>query len=272
MGGKFRNKMNIEEASIKPDHYGKGREKYKGKIPEKCIIFYQDLPFDYLMERFQVVENIDPQNLEKGQCEKLDMSHGLGFQSKGVYCTEDFLFSKLSIGAPNATMMLEEMIVLGVKEFISMGRAGGLKNYGFFLCEKALIEEGTSRHYVLNDPFDTYAYPDKELTDRLGEFFTRNDIEYERAANWTIDIPFGETKPKIEAYREQGIATVDMEASALFTVAGIREAKIASAFLASDVFSEGGWEGKGRRDKESVKKDLKKLTDAVVDCFSERTS
>jgi purine-nucleoside phosphorylase len=144
-----------------------------------------------------------------------------------------------------------------------MGRAGGLSGYGTFLCKKAIRDEGTSYHYT---PPSKYAYPDERLTKRLEDSLKENNIEFRKAINWTIDSIFRETKKEIEQYKNEGVTTVDMEASALFAVAGVREAKIAAAFVVSDVFFEGGWE-RGR-DKLSVKKDLIKLTDAVVDCFT----
>jgi uridine phosphorylase len=161
--------------------------------------------------------------------------------------------------------MFEEMIALGVKEFINMGRSGGLRSYGIFLCESSLIEEGTSRHYVSEDPFGRHVYPDEELTARLGDSLKRAGIGFEKAPNWTTDAVFRETMEKATRYRDNGIATVDMEASALFTVAKFRGVKIASAFVVSDVLGK-RWES--YRHKPFVKDSLTNLTNAVVDCFS----
>jgi len=40
---------------------------------------------------------------------------------------------------------------------------------------------------------------------------------------WTIDAPYRETAEEIVAYREEGNLTVDMEASAIFTVGALLE-------------------------------------------------
>ena len=48
-------------------------------------------------------------------------------------------------------------------------------------------------------------------------------FEQERqGTSWTIDAPYRETVAEIRRYRQEGVATVDMEASALFAVAAYR--------------------------------------------------
>ena len=68
----------------------------------------------------------------------------------------------------------------GGKEFLNIGAAGGLKDFGIFLCEKAIRDEGTSSHYL---PHKKFAYPNKELTRRLEKYLSRNNIEFKKGAS-----------------------------------------------------------------------------------------
>ena len=166
------------------------------------------------------------------------------------------------IGSPHATTVLEELIALGGKEFLNIGSAGGLQNFGVFLCDKAIRDEGTSHHYISHGK---YSYPDKNLTKKLRNSIKKQSLKFEQGATWTIDAPYRETKTEIKHYKKQGVKTVEMEASALFTVAKLRKVKIAAAFVVSDILGEEKWEPKF--DAKHVKQTLNKLMNASVDCL-----
>src|SRR3989344_177636 len=77
------------------------------------------------------------------------------------YCYKDvgIIFMK-GVGSPHAVMALEQLIAYGGKIFLNIGSAGGLKEEGFFLCKKALRDEGTSYHYISQGE---YSYPNNFL-------------------------------------------------------------------------------------------------------------
>lgn len=153
---------------------------------------------------------------------------------------------------------------MGGKEFLNIGTAGGLKSQGVFLCTKALRDEGTSSHYAAHEPF---SYPDKELTNAFRKTLIEKKLNPVDAATWTIDAPYRETKAEITHYRNENIATVEMEASALFAVAKYRKVKIASAFVVSDILGE-KWDPQFH--KLNLKVTLNKLIDAGVACLQKR--
>lgn len=169
------------------------------------------------------------------------------------------------IGSPHAAIVFEEVIALGGKEFLNIGSAGGLDGFGFYLCEKAIRDEGTSYHYEAHGEF---AYPDRELTKRLENSLKKADIKFEKAVDWTIDAPYRETKAEIKHYKKMGVKTVDMEASALFTVAKLRKVKIAAAFAVSDVLWEDKWDP--QFNTRHVRQNLNKLFDAAVECLMKK--
>jgi purine-nucleoside phosphorylase len=53
--------------------------------------------------------------------------------------------------------------------------------------------------------------------------------------SWTTDAPYRETAEEVAKYRADGIVTVEMEASCLFTVASAVGVAAAAAFVVSDV-------------------------------------
>jgi purine-nucleoside phosphorylase len=58
---------------------------------------------------------------------------------------------------------------------------------------------------------------------------------------WTTDAPFRETVGKVTSYGEKGILAVDMETSALFTVANFRGIRMAVVLAVSDELSTLEW-------------------------------
>ena len=96
-------------------------------------------------------------------------------------------------------------------------------------------DEGTSHHY---SPPSRWAHPDAELVASLRSALP--DVLV--GPSWTTDAPYRETVEEIVAYRDEGILTVDMEASAIFTLGATLEVQTASVFCVSDVLHGEEWE------------------------------
>jgi uridine phosphorylase len=146
------------------------------------------------------------------------------------------------LGAPQAVMVLEKLIALGVGSFIAVGWCGSLHaevHIGdVVLPTGAISEEGTSRHYpvAVADPG-----PSPELFSTLRDALRKNSLKTHEGKVWSIDAPYRETVEKVLTYRRQGILAVDMEASALFTVAHYRRIRLAMALIVSDDLSTLKW-------------------------------
>lgn len=239
---KFKNK-HLEKALFEPQDFINYKKFSKRKLPKKYIITYQTSALNYFKRKYH------PKKIEI-------------YSLLTIYRYKDIGFIKMKgVGSPHSAGILEELIALGGKEFLNIGTAGGLQHEGIFLCNKALRDEGTSYHYI---PHGDYSHPDKSLTKKLGKAIEKQGLEYYRGTTWTTDAPYRETKAEIQKYKKQGIATVEMEASALFTVAKYRKVKIASAFVVSDILGE-KWEPKFH--KLDMKRTLHKLIDAAVKCL-----
>jgi uridine phosphorylase len=168
------------------------------------------------------------------------------------------------IGAPGAALVLEELATLGARTFINVGIAGALPkelNFGdVVLCTAALRDEGTSHHYL---PPERYAFPSPVLTARLKSVLIERGVSFREGSSWTVDAIFRETLDEAKAYRDEGVLTVEMEASALFVVGAVREVQVAALFAISDhLLADKQWKVAPSRDV--VDNGLGNVLDAAI--------
>ncbi len=174
------------------------------------------------------------------------------------------IIGKFGIGSPAVVTLLEELIAFGVKKFMSIGTAGTLQKEirigSLIVCEKAIRDEGTSHHYVKTGK---YAYPSKELTQKIKLSLQNQHFPFVSGSSWTIDAPFRETVAEAKQYQKEGVLTVEMEASALFTVAKYRAVELGAIFTISDSLAELKWAPKFHSNK--VDNGLEKIYRVAVD-------
>jgi uridine phosphorylase len=146
------------------------------------------------------------------------------------------------IGAPVAVAILEELVALGCRRFVSIGTAGSLQPDlavgELVVCERAVRDEGTSHHYL---PAAEYAHASTALTRRLEEALAAQGRPFERGASWTTDAFYRETIAEARHYQSSGVLTVEMEAAALFAVAAYRGVQVAAVFTVSDSLAGLQW-------------------------------
>ena len=146
------------------------------------------------------------------------------------------------VGASIAVLTLEELIALGITEFVNLGTAGALQETigigDIVICDRAIRDEGTSYHYL---PAARYAHASPNLTNRLSVAFEAKGLTAHRGASWTTDAPYRETIEELRGYRAEGVLSVEMEASALFAVGEYRGVSVSSIFAISDILSEADW-------------------------------
>jgi uridine phosphorylase len=144
------------------------------------------------------------------------------------------------LGAPQAVLVLERMIALGVRKFIAAGWCGSLRNEvrigDIVLPSGAISEEGTSGHYP-----GAVCAPSFELFNALKTGLTSTGQAIREGTVWTTDAPFRETFAKIRAFQSQGVLSVDMETSALFSVSRFRGVELAVVLVVSDDISGMKW-------------------------------
>jgi uridine phosphorylase len=169
-----------------------------------------------------------------------------GFLPRLLYLVESgrriAVMGGFGIGAPAAAVILEGLIAFGIRRFISIGTAGTLQPDiaigDLVVCERAIRDEGTSHHYL---PPDRYALPSASLTAALASALERAGRPHRLGTSWTTDAPYRETHAEAAFYQAEGVAAVEMEAAALFSVAAYRGAEMAAVFTISDSLADLEW-------------------------------
>jgi purine-nucleoside phosphorylase len=146
-----------------------------------------------------------------------------------------------ALGAPQAVMVAEKLFALGVERLLFTGWAGSLrpeiKIGDLLLIKGALSEEGTSNHYPLEEePRSNHGLRESLLTQAR-----KQGLELKPGRIWTTDAIYRETREKVESYARQGLSAVDMETSALLTVAAFRGKAAAGLMIISDELGSGKW-------------------------------
>lgn len=227
----FANKQS-EKSIVSPGDYVSYLEKI-GKSPTygppECVIFcYSHRLLQYIREYHPVTEVTG----FVGEKYLLDDSGG-----------KTLLVGNFGVGAPVVVTLLEELIAYGARKFISIGTAGTLQkdiNIGdIVVCDRAIRDEGTSHHYL---SAAKYVSASQQISKRLKRSLEKFNQPYVTGSSWTIDAPYRETIAEARAYQAEGVATVDMEAAALFAVAEYREVELGALFTISDSLADFTWD------------------------------
>lgn len=149
------------------------------------------------------------------------------------------------VGAPAAVHALERAIAAGVEDVLVCGGAGALVPLALghvVLPTSAVRHEGTSFHYA---PPAEIVEVEPALVARMVSLLDKRDVPYVSGRTWTTDAPFRETPAVVAARRDEGCLTVEMEASALLTVARFRGIRLAVLLYAADDLSSTTWDSRG---------------------------
>ncbi len=225
----FKNK-HAEDALFNPKDflkYLKKIGKYPSfKAPKRVIFCYSKSFFNYILAQHEVtkIEGFREMYI-------LDDSNG-----------QIAVAGRFGIGAPAVITLMEELIAFGVKEFISIGTAGALQKYlkigNLVVCDRAIRDEGVSHHYAKSSK---YSYASKILTANIKTALENIGEKYSIGTSWTIDAPYRETVEEARQYQKEGVATVEMELSALFAVAEYRKVEMGTILTISDSLADLKW-------------------------------
>lgn len=160
-----------------------------------------------------------------------------------LYHSDALFLAGPAVGAPMAVLCLEKLIALGAKKIILYSWCGSLQErlhgMDILLPTSGLSEEGTSRHYQSGP--NSEIIPSMPLHNQICRVLTDKLVQFQQGPLWTTDAPYRETEKKITDYAAQGIYGVDMEYSALCTVAAFRKAQFAAVMLVSDELLKSPW-------------------------------
>lgn len=170
------------------------------------------------------------------------------------YNNKFFVIFVSPVGAPWATMVLEDLISLGVEKFIYFGSCGVLDEtleYEILIPEKSRREDGTSCHYIKNGKYITM---NNKYRDDFIDILKNENYSYQICKTWTIDAPYRETKNKVKKYLMEGIKCVEMESSALAAIGQFRNIDVFIFFYAADKLKEDKWDKRCLGNEEINKK------------------
>jgi len=146
------------------------------------------------------------------------------------------------IGSPSAVVGLERLIASGAAEILILGFCGSLNPNLSLLdvisVEKALSEEGTSKHYI---PRKRIFRASTYLRQKAEKSLSAWNLPFHRGITVTTDAPFRETVTWLEDKRRRGIDVVDMEASAVFALGDYYNIPTAALMIVSDTLSARKW-------------------------------
>lgn len=154
---------------------------------------------------------------------------------------QDFFVAGPAVGAPMAVMTAEKLIALGARSLLVLGWCGAINQKlaigDLFLPLDAVSEEGTSSHY----PLHRRAEVSSRLLSALAGHFSGHGIKLHKGTVWTTDAPYRETRDKVEQFSSRGVFAVEMEFSALNTLAAFRGVELAGIYLVSDELFHESW-------------------------------
>ncbi len=106
------------------------------------------------------------------------------------------------------------------------------------LATGAVSGEGVSPHYSTNN----LAVPGTKATRQLEEIASHYRDDLHRGIIWSTDAPYRERRSEILKLQERyGVVGIDMELSALCTVAACRGVSIGALFVVSDMLWTRNW-------------------------------
>lgn len=159
---------------------------------------------------------------------------------------QELLVAEMGVGAPLAVAMLETTIAMGATKLVAVGSAGGLvagATAGTVIVPtEAIRDEGTSYHY---QPAEKSAKPSEAAAEAIVAVLRARGVVHSRARTWTTDAFYRETMSKIRTRTAQGCLCVDMEASALFSVAEFRGVELGQILYVADTLTGGEWDPDG---------------------------
>jgi uridine phosphorylase len=171
-------------------------------------------------------------------------------------------------GAPIVAELAEELVAMGVERLILMTWGGTLQPDlapgDVVVCDRAIRDDGTSHHYL--PPAKTVS-ASPELAQCLANAIRARGVKCTIGTTWTTDAPYRETPQEVAQYQKEGVKTVEMESSALFTIGQVRQVQTVSAVVVMDSLANMRWEVPERIDK--IQHSLETVYKAAVDVLRE---
>jgi purine-nucleoside phosphorylase len=139
----------------------------------------------------------------------------------GTYNGKPVSVQTSGMGTPSFSIVMEELLMLGVTRFIRTGTCGGvghgLKTGDVVVATAAVPADGATRTYLGGDPFAPAA--DFELTRALVDTARAKGVEPNIGVVQSVDVFYNSQPDYASKMRSRNVVAVEMEAAALFFLA-----------------------------------------------------
>ncbi len=168
-----------------------------------------------------------------------------------------------SIGAPMAVMTMEKLIALGASRIILFGWCGAVSRTlsvgDVLIPDSALSGEGTSCYYGEQSKI----VPSLKLNQGLESLFAERGVGFKSGCVWSTDAIYREDRRQLKKLRsEKNVFAVDMEFSALCSVAMFRGIQFSALLMVSDELWGESW--KSGFSAIDFKKKCKSITEMIL--------
>ena len=189
----------------------------------------------------RIAERFDggAQAIEEGRTRLVNENRGmLGFT--GTYEGRPVSVQTTGMGTPSLSIVVEELLRLGVRELIRVGTCGGiapgLKTGDVVIASSAAATDGATQTYVHGEAYAPT--PDFGLTDALYHAAETAAIPVRAGQVASVDVFYNPDEDYARRWRERGVLAFEMEASALFYLASRAGVRAAALLTVSDVLSD----------------------------------
>jgi len=163
----------------------------------------------------------------------------------GTYQGSPVSVQTSGIGTPSLSIVVEELLRLGAKRLIRVGTTGGIgrgvRVTDLVIATSAAPVDGTTATYLHGDPYAPVA--DFDLTRALVDTARARGISPHVGQVATVDVFYNPDEDYVTKWRSRGVLGFEMEAAALFYLAGRAQGagsdvRAACALTVSDTLSE----------------------------------
>ncbi|MBT8362261.1 MAG: hypothetical protein HKP41_15515 [Desulfobacterales bacterium] len=190
----------------------------------------------YLPEKALFCVNPAEARIAEQEFSRHDVSkHFLHNSSLLVDKEERLCIAGPALGAPAAGLVMEKLVVLGVKRICLFSCCGVIdRAYSIgdiILATSGVSGEGVSNYY--GD--DGIVYTSPAATDKLRAVLHEQRIDYREGVIWSTDAPYRESRSELARLHDKyKVVGVDMEFTALCSIAAFRGVSITAIFVVSD--------------------------------------
>lgn len=146
------------------------------------------------------------------------------------------------MGAPSAAIVAEELVQLGARVLVRIGTAGGVaavRPGDLVVATAAVPLDGTTRTYMDQGPSAPAAT--FGVTAALADAARRSGNPYHTGIVMTDDVFYHPNPDHGRIWSARGVLAVEMEASAIFTVAALRGVAAGCLLLVSNTLFGDDW-------------------------------